>query len=217
MTDRRERALNEGVETLHDADLLAIVLGTGARGEPVGLVAAQLLEAEGGLDSVARSAPHGIAIRRGIGPAKAARLAAAFELGRRVQIGRLQTNTFSVKDHTEVVAWAHPRLSGLDHEEVWLLSLDARNAVKSARRIARGGAHGCALTTRDVLAPALRDHASAIILIHNHPSGDPRPSPEDLAMTQAIRAACDIVGVPLLDHVVVARGGSSSLFEDSVV
>jgi DNA repair protein RadC len=217
MTDRRERALHEGVETLHDADLLAIVLGTGARGEPVGLVAAQLLEAEGGLDSVARSAPHGIAIRRGIGPAKAARLAAAFELGRRVQIGRLRTNTFSVKDHTEVVAWAHPRLSGLDHEEVWLLSLDARNAVKSARRIARGGAHGCALTTRDVLAPALRDHASAIILIHNHPSGDPRPSPEDLAMTQAIRAACDIVGVPLLDHVVVARGGSSSLFEDSLV
>jgi DNA repair protein RadC len=217
MTDRRERALSEGVETLHDADLLAIVLGTGARGEPVGLVAAQLLEAEGGLDSVARSAPHGIAIRRGIGPAKAARLAAAFELGRRVQIGRLRTNTFSVKDHTEVVAWAHPRLSGLDHEEVWLLSLDARNAVKSARRIARGGAHGCALTTRDVLAPALRDHASAIILIHNHPSGDPRPSPEDLAMTQAIRAACDIVGVPLLDHVVVARGGSSSLFEESVV
>lgn len=217
MTDRRERALQEGVESLHDADLLAIVLGTGTRGEPVGLVAAQLLEAEGGLDSVARSAPHGIAVRRGIGPAKAARVAAAFELGRRVQIGRLRTNPFSVKDHTEVVAWAHPRLSGLDHEEVWLLSLDSRNAVRSARRIARGGAHGCALTTRDVLAPALRDHASAIILIHNHPSGDPRPSPEDRAMTQAIRAACDIVGVPLLDHVVVARGGSSSLFEDSVV
>ncbi|MDQ2647745.1 MAG: JAB domain-containing protein, partial [Myxococcota bacterium] len=146
-----------------------------------------------------------------------ARLAAAFELGRRVQIGRLRTNSFSVKDHTEVVAWAHPRLSGLDHEEVWLLSLDSRNTVKSARRIARGGAHGCALTTRDVLAPALRDHASAIILIHNHPSGDPRPSPEDLAMTRAIRAACDIVGMPLLDHVVVARGGSSSLFEDSIV
>jgi len=213
MTDRRERALCEGVETLPDQDLLAIVLGTGARGEPVGLVAAHLLEAEGGLAGVARNSPHGLASRRGIGPAKATRLAAAFELGRRVQIGVLAAATFCLRDHDEVVAWAHPRLSGLEHEEVWLLALDARNAVKSVRRIARGGAHGCALSTRDVLSPALRDNAHAIILIHNHPSGDPRPSPEDLAMTIAIRTACEVVGMPLLDHVVVARDGSSSLFE----
>jgi DNA repair protein RadC len=217
MADRRERALREGVETLPDCDLLAIVLGTGSRGEPVGLLVANLLESEGGLGNVARRAPHGLASRRGIGPAKAARLAAAFELGRRVQIGALGTASFSVRDHAEVVAWAHPRLSGLEHEEVWLLALDGRNMVKSARRIARGGAHGCALTTRDILSPALRDNANAIILIHNHPSGDPRPSPEDLAMTLAIRSACDVVGVPLLDHVVVARDGSSSLFEHSIV
>jgi DNA repair protein RadC len=217
MPDRRERALRDGVDTLPDADLLAIVLGTGARGEPVGLIAAHLLETEGGLESVARRAPHGLADRRGIGPAKAARLAAAFELGRRVQQRGLLTTEFCVRDHSEVVAWAHPRLSALEHEEVWLLSLDARNSVKAARRIARGGSHGCALTTRDVLSPALRDNASAIILIHNHPSGDPRPSPEDVSMTLAIRSACDVVGVPLLDHVVVARGGSSSLFEHTLV
>jgi DNA repair protein RadC len=183
----------------------------------VGLVAAHLLESEGGLESVARRAPHGLSDRRGIGPAKAARLAAAFELGRRVQQRGLLATEFCVRDHSEVVAWAHPRLSALEHEEVWLLSLDARNSVKAARRIARGGAHGCALTTRDVLSPALRDNASAIILIHNHPSGDPRPSPEDVSMTLAIRSACEVVGVPLLDHVVVARGGSSSLFEHTLV
>jgi DNA repair protein RadC len=73
--------------------------------------------------------------------------------------------------------------------------------------------HGCALTPRDVLGPALRDAASAIVVIHNHPSGDPEPSPEDIAMTRAVAAACDVVGVPLLDHVVVAKGGATSLLE----
>ncbi|MFO7181111.1 MAG: DNA repair protein RadC [Pseudomonadota bacterium] len=214
MPDRRERALREGVETLPDVDLLALVLGTGASGEPAGLLAASLLESEGSLEAVARSSPHGLAERRGIGPAKAARLAAAFELGRRVHIGTLGNVRLSVRGHAEVVAWAHPRLAGLEHEEVWLLSLDGGNALKSARRIARGGAHASALTTRDVLSPALRDGASAIVLVHNHPSGDPRPSLEDIAMTRALAAACELVGLPLLDHVVVARGGSASLFEE---
>jgi DNA repair protein RadC len=104
-------------------------------------------------------------------------------------------------------------LCGLEHEEVWLLSLDGRYGLKSARRIAQGGLHGCALLTRDVLGPALRDGASAIVLIHNHPSGDPAPSPEDIAMTRAVRVAGELVGVPLIDHVVVARTGSSSLNE----
>ena len=96
---------------------------------------------------------------------------------------------------------------------MWLLSLDGRNGLKSARRIAQGGMHACALTTRDVLAPALRDAASAIVLVHNHPSGDPRPSPEDVSMTRAVASACEVVGVPLLDHVVVARGGAASLLD----
>ena len=217
MSDRRERALCDGVETLHDQDLLAIVLGTGARGEPVGLVAAHLLENEGGLVGVARNSPHGLSNRRGIGPAKATRLAAAFELGRRVQISALGPTSFvsaitprSSPGRTLACRRSSTKRSGCSRSTPAMPS-------KSARRIARGGAHGCALSTRDVLAPALRDNAHAIILIHNHPSGDPRPSPEDLAMTIAIRSACEVVGVPLLDHVVVARGGSSSLFEHTLV
>lgn len=213
MPDLRERALTSGVETLPDQDLLAIVLGTGSAGEPVFLLAATLLESEGGLVRLSRGTPHGLRQRRGIGPVKAVRLAAAFELGRRAQIGALGAIPPRLPGYREVVDWARPRLATLEHEEVWLLTLDGQNALKSARRIAQGGAHGCALTTRDVLAPALRDAASAIVLVHNHPSGDPTPSPEDVAMTRAVSAACDVVGVPLLDHVVVARDGASSLFE----
>jgi DNA repair protein RadC len=111
----------------------------------------------------------------------------------------------------QVVRWARPRLGTLEHEEVWLLSLDGRYGLKSARRIAQGGLHGCALLTRDVLSPALRDGASAIVLVHNHPSGDPTPSPEDIAMTRAVRAAGELVGIPLIDHVVVSRSGACSL------
>lgn len=215
MPNARERALSDGVETLADVDLLAIVLGTGGPGLPVAPFAAALLDAEG-LVGLFRSTPHRLAERRGIGPAKAVRVAAAFELGRRAQIAALGATTLSLRGYDEVAAWAQPRFAALEHEEVWLISLDAQNAVKSARRIGQGGLHGCALTTRDVLTPALRDAASAIVLVHNHPSGDPRPSAEDVAMTRAVSAACDVVGVPLLDHVVVARGGACSLFESGV-
>jgi len=214
MPDSRERALVHGVETLPDADLLAIVLGTGTTGESVTMLAAALLESGNGLAGLARVTPHGLVQRRGLGPAKAVRLAAAFELGRRAQLSALGSRTSPVRGYADVVEWARPRLATLDHEEVWLLSLDAHNGVKSARRIAQGGLHGCALTTRDVLTPALRDAASAIVLVHNHPSGDPKPSPEDVQMTRAVANACEIVGVPLFDHIVVARSGACSLFEE---
>lgn len=212
MPDSRERALREGVEALSDNDLLAIVLGTGTAGQSVGLLAATLLEAEEGLAGLARSTPHGLVARRGVGPVKATRLAAAFELGRRLQIAQQGSLAVPLRSHDEVVAWARPRLSALQHEEVWLLVLDGRNALKSSRRIAQGGLHACALTTRDVLAPALRDGGSAIVLVHNHPSGDPSPSAEDVAMTRAIATACDLIGIPLVDHVVVARDGACSVF-----
>jgi DNA repair protein RadC len=211
--DTRERAMNGGFEELADQDLLALVLGTGSRGQSVVALAAALLESEGGLIGLARLTAPGLVCRRGIGTAKAVRMVAAFELGRRAQLRALAATPVRVASYDQVVEWARPRLATLEHEEVWLLALDATNSLKSARRIARGGAHGCALTTRDVLSPALRDAASAIVLVHNHPSGDPTPSQEDVTMTRAIAAACEVVGVALVDHVVVARSGASSLFE----
>jgi DNA repair protein RadC len=190
MPDLRERLLHTGIDQLSDAELLALLLGTGARGRPVTDVARRLLEENLGLEGLARLSVHGLAL-------KSARQA------RRVDLGSFD----------RVARWAGPRLANLEHEEVWLLALDGRNGLKSARRIAQGGMHACALTTRDVLAPALRDSASAIVLVHNHPSGDPRPSPEDVNMTRAVASACEVVGVPLLDHVIVARGGAASLLD----
>ncbi len=216
MPDLRERALLFDLARLSDAELLALVLGTGTRGQPVGALAAALLETCGGLEALVRGGPHALLGRAGLGPAKAARVTAALELGRRAALGSLALRA-PFTSFEDVVEWARPRFAGLDHEEVWLFSLDGQNGLKAARRIAQGGQHGCALSTRDVLGVALRDAASAILLVHNHPSGDPRPSVEDLGMTRALSSACKVVGLNLLDHVIVARGGASSLLESGVL
>jgi DNA repair protein RadC len=216
MPDLREQALLFDLARMSDAELVTLVLGTGTRGQTVASVASSLLEAFGGLDGLVRAGAHTLLGRAGLGPAKVARLTAALELGRRATLGGLSLRA-PLTSFEDVVEWARPRFAGLDHEEVWLFSLDGQNGLKAARRIAQGGQHGCALSTRDVLGVALRDAASAIVLVHNHPSGDPRPSAEDLGMTRALSHACKVVGLTLLDHVIVARGGASSLLESGVL
>lgn len=213
----RERVLLYGAEALGDVELVALLLGTGAEGEPVLGLAARLLDAAGGPAGLARFGAHGLSERRGVGPAKAARILAAVELGRRAGEHALSDAGMTMGSFDAVVDWARPRLAALDYEEVWLLGLDGRNILRTARRVAQGGAHGCAVMPRDILRPALRDGASAIILLHNHPSGDPTPSQDDVVMTRALCAACEAVGIALLDHVVVARGGASSLRESDAI
>ena len=200
-----------GPAAFSDAELLALLLGTGADGCSALALSTALLDAAGGLAGIRRLGAHGLAAHRGVGPAKAARIVAALELGHRAAIHELSERVEVLTSFEAVVAWARPRLGALDHEEVWLLALDGKNGLRSATRVAQGGVHGCALTPRDVLRPAVRDSASAIILLHNHPSGDPTPSIDDVTMTSLLASACDVVGIQLLDHVVVARGGATSL------
>ena len=150
-----------------------------------------------------------------LGSARASRLLAAIELGRRACTERAlrECQARPITHRQDVERWARPKLAALCHEEVWLLSLDARHHLKGADLVARGGTHGCSLLPKDVLRPAVRNAAAAIILVHNHPSGDPTPSAEDLSMTECLIDACNAVGVPLLDHLVVAREGCTSIAE----
>ncbi len=111
------------------------------------------------------------------------------------------------------------RLGNLRHEVMLAVALDGRNHILEELLLASGGAHGCALTARDVFRPLVRVGASGVVLVHNHPSGDPKPSREDISMTRVIIEAGDVLGVPLLDHIIVgARGGGwASLFEQGVL
>jgi DNA repair protein RadC len=211
---QREQTLQGLGATLSDTELIAVVLGTGCEGQTVLATAAALLDFAGNLSALRRLSPHLLSMQRGVGPAKVARLLAAIELGRRFWVKDTPSVRMApLQSFESVVNWARSHLLTLDHEELWTLALDGRNRLLHARCTSRGGQHGCAVGARDILRVALRDGASGLVVVHNHPSGDPNPSAEDIAMTAALVTACEAVGLPLLDHVIVAEQGAVSLFE----
>jgi DNA repair protein RadC len=213
----RERGISDGFDSLADSELVAVLLGTGEKGRPVFRVATDLLEQSGGVVGLARMGPHALAQVSGVGLAKAARVGAAFELGRRVLLRSSGTSRLNLASSAEVARWARLRLSELDHEQVWMLALDGRNGLRAAKRIAEGGLHGCSVDPRDVLRAAVREAASAFVLVHNHPSGDPTPSEEDIELTNMVARAASVLGTPLVDHVIIAGGRHTSLFDLGVV
>ncbi len=142
---------------------------------------------------------------------RAARFAAALELGRRASMPRVRDVSMSTP--ADVFRYAKPRLAHLTREVFHVLCLDARHRLKADRRVAEGGLSACAISPRDVFEPAIREAAPAILVIHNHPSGDPTPSRDDIALTRRIREAAQHLGISLVDHVVVADGGYVSLLE----
>lgn len=208
----RERALSLGLSALGDAELLAIILGTGAVHLSVTAYAAALLDEVGGIERLARMAPRVLAAQPGLGTVKALRIAAGFELARRAKALEARPRA-RLGTSKEVAAYAAQRLSPLDHEEMWVVALDGQNGVRAFRRVAQGGLHGCSVAARDILRTALHEAASAMVLVHNHPSGDPTPSVEDIAMTRVVAEAADLVGIALVDHVVVSRGAHASMLD----
>lgn len=209
----RERALARGVDSLADEELVAILVERGTEHEPLERRVQRLLAEAGGLPGLLSRGVGGLAHELGLGLACGARLAAAIELGvRAARLAHAVERAPATSAH-DVERWARRRLSGLAHEELWALLLDARNRIVGERMLARGGLHACALTARDVLRPVVREAASAFVLVHNHPGGDPCPSREDIAFTRTVSAGATTLGVTLVDHVVVAREGHVSLLE----
>jgi DNA repair protein RadC len=202
-----ERISVEGSDDHGDADLLALLLGV-EQGDAV-----KLLDDAGGIEKLSAVSANGLVHRHGLTPARASRLMAAVELGRRVQARSLQAVRAILGTSKEVAAWARPRLAHLEHEQMWVLCLDGRNGLRAARRVAEGGLHGCSIAPRDILRVAVREAASAIVLVHNHPSGDPTPSREDVELTGVVAKAAETIGTPLVDHVIVAGTSHASLFD----
>jgi len=213
----RDRALLSGFDALSDADLMALVIGHGVRGRPVMSLAGDLLDHVGGLEGLSRAGPALLAAVPGLGHAKAMRIAASVEIGRRIR-ERAASHRATFACASAVADAFVPRIGALDHEQMWVLSLDGRMRLRGARRAAQGGRHGLIVTAREILGLALADAATGFVLVHNHPSGSPAPSEADITMTRAICRAADIVGVPLLDHVVVtASGDYCSLLDEGFV
>lgn len=208
----RERLWTMGVDRVDDVDLLALVLGTGTRGRSAAVLAAQLLQKFGGLGGLPRAAPHDLAQLDGIGPAQAARVVAAVNIGMRA----LEQCRHPLPDlgcAADVRRRLWPRLVDLEQEAFFVLAIDVRNKILAEIEIARGHLTGVEVHPREVFRPLIRAAAAAGVCVHNHPSGDPTPSPEDLLLTKRLREAGVLVGIPLIDHVVIAERGYVSISE----
>jgi DNA repair protein RadC len=197
----RERLAALGTASLADRELLAVLLGTGGSpGVGAHVLAEQLLARFGSVAAIGRAHPSDLAGVAGIGPAKAAALAAAFELGRRAPINDSGVTISGAADLAEV---AGPLLRGRARERLVLVICNRANRVIGCEVLAEGSAEQTLLPVREVSVAVLRRDGKAFGLAHNHPSGDPTPSSDDLAATERIRQVAATVGLRFIDHVVV--------------
>jgi DNA repair protein RadC len=210
MDGPRERIARLGAAALSDSELLAVLLGTGRAGEDVALLAARVLEETGGLWALARMSVAEITRLAGIGPAKAARVAAAFEAGLR---GLMSPDAAAAPlSNSEMVFLRHGRrLMTSPIERFLVISVDAKNRARAEREVARGGRTTCQVDPAEVFRFLVSESASGAIFVHNHPSGDPEPSPQDLELTERLVAAGALLDIRVLDHVVVGSGRYTSL------
>ena len=200
----RERLWRLGAGALTGPELLAILLGTGDGTDDAATIAQRLLSGVGGtLRRLAARPPAELQRTAGIGPAKAARLLAAFELALRLdREGRPATPRIS--SPADVIRVVGPTLRDLSVEEFHLLALDTRSRVLRDVLVTRGLLDSSLVHPREVFRAAIAEAAAGIILVHNHPSGDPTPSAEDRAVTRQLVAAGQLLDLPVYDHVIIA-------------
>jgi DNA repair protein RadC len=199
----RERLLNRGAEALSDRELLALLLGSGTDGCDAVELAGQLIARHGGLYELSRTAAHELtAGLPGVGPAKAARVAAAFQLGRRAVSVDVR-NRQRVRGSGDLAAIAAPLLTGLRHERVVVVVCDGGGAVLRTAMLTEGAADRSLIPVRDVLALVLAAGGTAFGVAHNHPTGRVEPSKPDRLATARLAAGAEAVGLRFLDHVVV--------------
>ena len=192
-TDRpRERLAEVGPKALNNAELLAILLRVGIRGEN----AVQMGH---------RATFEDVCNQKGIGPAKAAQIKAAIELGRRLAKSELGDRPAinSPKDASDLVMY---EMSALQQEHLWVINLDTKNQVINIERLYKGSLNSSTVRIGEVFKSAIQRNAASVIILHNHPSGDPAPSPEDVALTRAVVEAGRLLDIEVLDHLVIGQG-----------
>jgi len=208
----RERLAKHGADTLSDAQLLGIIIRTGAGGRTAVDVGRDLLERFGGLAGLAQAGISELCSVPGIGTAKAAEIKAAIEVGRRHLKPTMAGASFCASQ--DVADFYRPRLRDRKKEEFRCVLLDTKNRFLREETVSTGSLTASLVHPRETFKAAVRESAAAVIFVHNHPSGDARPSQEDIALTRRLVQAGDLLGIRVLDHVIVGDGGHYS-FRDS--
>lgn len=206
----RERLLQRGASSLSNADLIAIILNTGSQGEPVTALAQRLLVEHDGLIGLMRLDAVELARVHGLGPAKAAKLKAALEIASRVvALGPDQRP--EIKSPDDVINLVGVEMAALDQEQLRVVVLDTKHRVAAIRTIYQGSVNQAQVRIAEVFREAIRHNAVAVIVVHNHPSGDPTPSAADVTLTADLAKAGVLLDVDVLDHLIVGRGRHVSL------
>ena len=206
----RERLAKLGVNALNTSELLAILLRIGVRGENVIRLAERLLRTFYGLHGLHMASIQDLSAIRGVGLAKAAQIKAALELGHRMSMETLQTKPL-ISSPDDVSMLLKHTLTASRQEELWVLNLDTRNRVISNDRLYLGSLNHSTVRISEVFESAIRQKANGIIVVHNHPSGDPSPSPEDVSLTKTLIEAGNLLDIKVLDHVIIGSEGFVSL------
>jgi DNA repair protein RadC len=208
----RERLARLGAQALTSAELLAILLRVGVPGENAVQVGQRLLNTFGGLSGLHRASFDEVCNQRGIGAAKAAQIKAAIELGRRLSAESADERP-AIHSPADAAALVQYEMSALEQEELRVLLLDNRNRVLAIETVYRGSVNSSQVRVSELFKSAVRRNAVAILVVHNHPSGDPTPSPDDVVVTRAFVQAGKLLDIEVLDHLVIGRGRFVSLKE----
>jgi DNA repair protein RadC len=211
----REKLLTQGKECLNNAELLAILLRTGTGCQNVIEVARELIKcAEGKLTGIMKMSPEKMCETRGIGMSKAVTVAAAFELGRRCALEPIIEKKNSITDPRDVCRIMLPIIRGLDHEECWGLFLNRANYLIGKECLSKGGLDSTVLDVKTIVRKALERKATSMIIVHNHPSGNPLPGSNDIRETGKLKKGLDTCGISLTDHVIIAEDSFYSFADE---
>ena len=207
----RERLFKLGSEALSAQEILALILGRGIRGESVIETSNKLLRRFGSLKGVANASVEELTQTRGIGPAKAAQIKAALELSKRLEAEVSEKPQPGLKSPEDVAAEMRRKLKGKKREHFWVICLDTRNRLINHKLVSIGSLDTSVVHPREVFKEAVSSSAASVIFVHNHPSGDPEPSREDIELTKRLVEAGEIIGIDVLDHIIVCDKNYLSL------
>jgi DNA repair protein RadC len=208
----RERLAKLGPQSLTNAELLGILLRVGVVGETAVQVGQRLLQTFGDISGIHRASFDELSSQKGIKLAKAAQIKAAIELGRRLVLESPEERP-AIHSPAEAAELVQYEMSALEQEELRVLLMDTRNRVQHIETVYRGSVNSSQVRVAEIFKTAIRRNATNLIVIHNHPSGDPTPSPDDIAITRLILQAGELLDVKLLDHIIVGSGRFVSLKE----
>jgi DNA repair protein RadC len=213
----RERLLLNGIHSLSDSELIAILLRTGTKKITAVELARQLLvKVENNLNKLGKLSVSDLMKLKGIGEAKAITLVAALELGKRRKLAENPDNT-AIKCSKDIFEIFHALLSDLPHEEFWVLMLNRSNRIIEKVKISQGGVAGTVIDKKLILRIALENLASSIVLCHNHPSGNLNPSQSDIEITNHINDAAKLMDIKMLDHIIIADKGYFSFLDEGLL